>query len=374
MKIGERNGNMRENGLTAESLAVGYGRNILISGIDINLKKGRIITLIGPNGAGKSTILKSISRQISPLGGAVYIGEKELQSFDGISLAKKMSLMMTGRADAELMTCGEAASAGRYPYTGRLGILSPEDKRAVREAMELTDVLSIENRYISQISDGQRQRVLLARAICQEPEILVLDEPTSFLDIRHKLKLLDILRRLVRERNIGVIMSMHELDMAERISDYVICVGEKGIAAQGSPEEIFTRERITALYGIDSGSFEERFCTAELSAPEGEPRVFVIAGNGSGTAVFRRLQRLDTPFITGIIHENDLDFPAAVSLAARVISEKPFELISEEHEQAAVRLIDGCERVICPLDSFGTMNEANRRLREYAKKIGKLSE
>lgn len=363
---------MGENGLTAESLAVGYGRNILISGIDINLKKGMIITLIGPNGAGKSTILKSISRQISPLGGAVYIGERELREFDGINLAKKMSLMMTGRVDAELMTCEQAVSAGRYPYTGRLGILSPEDRRAVREAMELTDVLSIGDRFISRISDGQRQRVMLARAICQEPEILVLDEPTSFLDIRHKLKLLDILRRLVREKNIGVIMSMHELDMAERISDYVICVGEKGIAAQGSPEEIFSKERITSLYGIDKGSFEERFCTAELSAPVGEPKVFVIAGNGSGTSVFRRLQRLDTPFITGIIHENDLDFPAAAALAARVISEKPFEMISEEREKEAVRLIDSCESVICPLDSFGAMNEANRRLKEYAERTGKL--
>lgn len=370
---------MRENGLTAADLAVGYGRNILISGIDISVEKGRIITLIGPNGAGKSTILKSISRQISLLGGAVYIGEKELREFDGISLAKKMSLMMTARVDAELMTCEQAVSAGRYPYTGRLGILSPEDKSAVREAMELTDVLTIRDRYISQISDGQRQRVMLARAICQEPEILVLDEPTSFLDIRHKLKLLDILRRLVREKNIGVIMSMHELDMAERISDYLICVGENGnagiagIAAQGSPEEIFTKERITALYGIDKGSFEERFCTAELSAPEGEPKVFVIAGNGSGTEAFRRLQRLDTPFITGIIHENDLDFPAAAALAARVISEKSFEAISREREQEAVRLIDSCERVICPLDSFGAMNEANRRLKEYAEQTGKLS-
>lgn len=364
---------MGENGLTAEDLAVGYGRNILISGIDISLRKGMIMTLIGPNGAGKSTILKSISRQISPLGGAVYINERELREYDGISLAKKMSLMMTGRVDAELMTCEQAVSAGRYPYTGRLGILSPEDRRAVREAMELTDVSAIGDRFISRISDGQRQRVMLARAICQEPEILVLDEPTSFLDIRHKLKLLDILRRLVREKNIGVIMSMHELDMAERISDYVICVGEKGIAAQGSPEEIFSKERITSLYGIDKGSFEERFCTAELSAPIGKPKVFVIAGNGSGTSVFRRLQRLDTPFITGIIHENDLDFPAASALAAKVIAEKPFEMISEEREQEAVRLIDGCERVICPLDSFGAMNEANRRLKEYAERIGKLS-
>lgn len=364
---------MQNNVLTAHDLAVGYGSEILIDNIRISLLPGKIVTLIGPNGAGKSTILKTISRQIKPLGGAVYIGKEELAGFKGEELAKKMSLLMTVRTDPELMTCREAVGAGRYPYTGRLGILSTEDKRAVAEAMELTDVSGLADRDISRISDGQRQRVMLARAICQEPKILVLDEPTSFLDIRHKLKLLDILRRLVREKGLAVIMSMHELDMAERISDHVICVGNNGIEGQGAPEEIFTSERITALYGIEKGSFEERFCTAELAPPTGEPRVFVIAGNGSGTGVFRKFQRLDIPFAAGVIHENDIDFPAAAALAARVISEKPFEPVSNENEQAAREIIDSCEQVICCLDSYGSMNAANGRLRDYAQKQGKLS-
>ncbi|MGN1102481.1 MAG: ABC transporter ATP-binding protein, partial [Huintestinicola sp.] len=150
---------MQDNVLTADNLAVGYGSEILIDNIRISLLPGKIVTLIGPNGAGKSTILKTVSRQIRSLGGAVFVGKEELSCFKGEELAKEMSLLMTVRTDPELMTCREAVGAGRYPYTGRLGILSPEDKRAVAEAMELTDVTELADRDISRISDGQRQRV-----------------------------------------------------------------------------------------------------------------------------------------------------------------------------------------------------------------------
>ena len=363
---------MENPALSAHKLAVGYGTEILIRDISLSLYKGKIVTLIGPNGAGKSTILKTLSRQLAPMGGAIYIGKEELAAFKGEELAKEMSLVMTGRVSPELMTCSQAVETGRYPYTGRLGLLSPEDKRIAAEAMEMTDVSELADREISCISDGQRQRVMLARAICQEPKILVLDEPTSFLDIRHKLKLLSILRRLVREKGLAVIMSMHELDMAERVSDYMICVGEKGIAMQGAPREIFTGDIIGRLYGIENGTFEEPFCTAELPPPQGEPRIFVIGGNGSGGGVFRMLQRLDIPFAAGVIHENDVDHPIARALTSRVISEKPFEPISPENERAARELIDKCGSVVCPLENFGSVNIANDRLRKYAAERGKL--
>ncbi|MCI7768190.1 MAG: ABC transporter ATP-binding protein [Oscillospiraceae bacterium] len=363
---------MENPALYADKLAVGYGSEILIRDIGLSLYKGRIVTLIGPNGAGKSTILKTLSRQLEPMGGAVYIGKEELSRFRGEELAREMSIVMTGRVAPELMTCAQAVETGRYPYTGRLGLLSPEDKKIAAMAMEMTDVSCLADRELSRISDGQRQRVMLARAICQEPKILILDEPTSFLDIRHKLKLLAILRRLVREKGLAVIMSMHELDMAERVSDHVICVGDEGISMQGEPREIFTKDNIGRLYGIDTGLFEERFCTAELPPPIGEPRIFVIGGNGSGAGVFRKLQRLDIPFAAGVIHENDIDHPIALALASCVISEMPFEPISSEKEQAARELIDKCESVICPVEGFGSMNIANERLKKYAAECSKL--
>ena len=173
-------------------------------------------------------------------------------------IAKKQAVMLTERNPAEKMTCEEVISLGRYPYTGRLGILSENDKKTVRDTMELVHVTELAGRSYDQISDGQRQRVLLARAICQEPEIMILDEPTSYLDIRHKLEFLDLLRSLTREKEIGVIMSMHELELAHLISDKVICISADGkVEKTGSPEEVFTDELISRLYSLEDGRLRD---------------------------------------------------------------------------------------------------------------------
>lgn len=357
---------MMEKAVYTSGLGAGYGKKAVISGIEISAERGKITALIGPNGAGKSTILKTLTRQLAPVSGTVFIDGNELSKITPHELAKKMSILMTERINPELMTCYDVAAAGRYPYTDRLGFLSVHDRECIDEAMRLTSSENLADREFSRISDGQRQRVMLARAICQEPEIMVLDEPTSFLDIHHKLELLNILRRLAEERNVAVIMSMHEIDLAQRISDRVICVGENGIEKMGTPEEIFTAEYISALYGIASGKYESAYGSAELVAPKGEPRVFVIAGGGSGAEVFRQLQRKNIPFAAGIIHENDIDLPAARALAAEVITEKAFEPVSRENIEKAKQLIDRCGYVICCVKNFGTMNEGCRELEEYS--------
>ena len=174
-----------------------------------------------------------------------------------------MAILLTGRLDPELMTCRDMVSTGRYPYTGRLGLLSEEDKRIVQEALEQVDGTEIADRPFSDISDGQRQRILLARALCQQPEIIILDEPTSFLDIRYKLELLSILKRMVREKNLAVIMSLHELDLAERVSDMVVCVSGDRIDRVGPPSEIFTTDYIAQLYHMEPGRYDPCFRSLE---------------------------------------------------------------------------------------------------------------
>lgn len=174
------------------------------------------MTLIGPNGAGKSTILKSITRQLKLIGGEVYIDSEEIRKLSYKEMAVKAAVMLTERMKPELMTCHDIVATGRYPYTGRLGILSREDERKVDEALEAVHAQELGIRNFQEISDGQRQRVLLARAICQEPEVMILDEPTSYLDIRHKLELLAILRKMAKENGITVIMSLHEIDLAQK--------------------------------------------------------------------------------------------------------------------------------------------------------------
>lgn len=216
---------MKDYYFYAEGLVVGYQGKPIVRDIHIRLRQGEILTLIGPNGAGKSTVLKSIAKQLSPLEGTIRIGGESLDEIHGDALARKMAVVFTERIHSELMTCEDVVATGRYPYTGKFGILSKADYRVVDEAMRLVHVEELKGQNFAKISDGQRQRVMLARALAQEPEILLLDEPTSYLDVKYKLEFLTVLQEMTRKKKLTVIMSLHELDMAQRISDRILCIG-----------------------------------------------------------------------------------------------------------------------------------------------------
>ena len=358
--------------IRTEHMDVGYDGVPLIRDIEIGVRRGEILTLIGPNGSGKSTILKSMIRQLKLIAGTVVLDGQAMAGMKEGDIAQRLSIVMTERIKAELMSCYDLVATGRYPYTGRLGLLSEEDHRIVREAIRTVHAEEFADRPFTEISDGQRQRLLLARAICQEPEVIVLDEPTSFLDIRHKLELLDILKNLVREKNVAVILSLHELDLAQKVSDRVVCVANERIDRCDTPENIFTDEYIARLYGIEKGSYNALFGCPELSAVRGEPRVFVIGGGGSGIPVYRQLQRRGIPFAAGILQENDVDYPVAKALAAECIAVPPFTAMDEAAMDRGRALIARCEQVVCCLDAFGEQNQGNRRLRDEAAVRGKI--
>ena len=353
---------MSEPMLSAQNLVVGYHGRPLLREICLQVRSGEILTLIGPNGAGKSTILKSLIGHLRLLGGQVSLLGRDMVQLSEREIAHSLSVMMTSRTQPDRMTCWEVAAAGRYPYTGRLGILGSGDRAAVQDALERVHALDLRDALFDQISDGQRQRVLLARAICQEPEVLVLDEPTSFLDLRGKLELLAILKELVRERQVAVILSLHELDLAQRISDRLLCIRGNGIDRCGTPEEIFSGGYIQQLYGVERGSYCESFGCPELEPIRGAPQIFVIGGNGTGIPVYRRLQRQGVPFAAGILPENDVDHPVASALAVEVIAQRAYHPIGEDTFQRALSVLERCSQVLCCLREFGPLNEANRRL------------
>ncbi len=242
-----------------EGLSVGYNGRILIDDINIALEEGKILTLIGPNGAGKSTILKTVTKQLEKIGGSVYIGGCELYSMHPKMLAQNMAVVLTERIRPELMTCAEVVAMGRYPYTNMFGKLTSEDEKAVNEALAMVHALELAGQDFMTLSDGQRQRIMLARAICQEPKILVLDEPTAYLDIRYKVELLEILQELARTKKATIVMSLHEIDLALKASDFIICVGDSKITAFGTPEDVVREMSIEKLYGMETGSFRKWF-------------------------------------------------------------------------------------------------------------------
>ena len=358
--------------LETKDLAAGYRKKVIADGICFTVRAGEILTLIGPNGAGKSTVLKTVAAQLESISGEIALCGKPLDSLHEKDIAKQLSILFTARMTAERLTCFDAAAAGRYPYTGMLGLLSEKDRAIVTEALEMTGAAALAEQEFREISDGQRQSVMLARAIAQEPRVLLLDEPTSYLDISRKLELLTLLRRLAKERGIAVVMSLHELDLAQKFSDQVLCISSGRAQRIGTPEEIFRGDYISELYGIRSGRYDPLYGTAEPAPPAGDPQVFVIGGGGTAIPVCRRLFRAGIPFAAGVIHENDLDYPVLAALSTKLITAPPFDPIPEEAFTAARDCMTQCRSVICTVSSFGTLNRQNEALRALAEAAGTL--
>lgn len=244
-----------DNVLSTLALDVGYAKGKpVVNKVSFDVKKGEIIALIGGNGAGKSTILKTITRQLEKLSGEISICSMKDMELDEESMAKRVSMVTTERIHPELMSCYEVVATGRYPYTGRLGILGEEDERAIEEAIQMVGAKEISGEDFSKVSDGQRQRIMLARAICQDTDLLILDEPTSFLDVQYKLDILSVIRKLVKEKEKAVVMSIHELEFVPAMADLVIGIYNNAVYQVGTSKEILTGENLEVMYGMENGS------------------------------------------------------------------------------------------------------------------------
>lgn len=353
-----------------KDLSVGYSGRPLIEHIDIGIHRGGILCLIGPNGSGKSTILRSITRHLAKLGGVVSIDGKDLSGMSNREMAKQVSVVLTDRVDPELLTCWEVVSAGRYPYTNHFGRLSEEDEAVVAQSMEQVNALELRDRRFSQLSDGQKQRILLARALCQQPEVMVLDEPTSYLDIRHKIELLSILRGLAAERQLSVVLSLHEVDLAVKLADVVVLVKGSTIFRCGAPEDVLDEETLRALYDIHDGTFDLLLGSVELCGAAGESQVFVVPGAGRGAPCFRSLQKRGIPFSAGILQPGDVDSAVARTLAARTFESEPFSPPSGQVIESA---LTAARRARCVVDAgspLGPYNRENLTLLQEADKAG----
>lgn len=360
----------QEETLRLDGLCVGYDGETLIRDICASLRSGQILTLIGPNGAGKSTILKTLTRQLDKLGGAVLLDGRDMAGMRGSAVARQMAMVSTERVRPEMMTCYDVVASGRYPYTGRFGTLTEADRAVVRQSLDQVDGGVLADKPFGRVSDGQRQRVMLARALCQEPKVLVLDEPTSFLDVRYKLELSGVLLRLAREKGMTIVMSLHEIDLAARLSDLVMCVGGGAAPRLGTPKEVFTAEGVAALYGIRQGGYDPQLGGIEMPRPEGRPRCFVLGGGGRATPVYRRMQRQGIPFAAGILFDNDVDCPSAQRLATAVFKTPAFMPAEDKVIAAAEEALLQCERLIDPGTPMHGLNACCGHLLDVARARG----
>lgn len=358
--------------IRTERVNVGYEEKVVVHDVDIKALKGKILCLIGPNGAGKSTILRTVTGALAPVSGVVYVSGKNVKELSSSEKAKTMSVVLTDKISMPMTTVEALVAMGRIPHTGFLGSITEQDREIINEAMELVGITSLRKRFFANLSDGEKQKVLIARAVAQEPGVMVLDEPTSHLDIKNKIEIVRILDRLSKEKNMSIILSLHDVDIAIKTCEYVIMVKDGEIAAQGYPEEIVGKNTISELYGIKNASFDSTLGCVELSSCN-IPQVAVISGNGTGIPFFRLLCRRGIGFAAGILYENDIDTVIAENITDHIVKEKPFVPVGEEAKQK-MRSVLSCMKAA--IDTGAPAGEYNRvnfeLLDEFAEAGGKI--
>ena len=244
--------NKNQHTFEAKNIVTGYDKKIIIDGIDLSVPSNKVSVIIGSNGCGKSTLLKTMARLIKPLSGDIVIDGKKITTMPSKKLAQILGLLPQSPVVPEGITVWDLVSRGRFPYQNLFSSLNKEDFEAVEEALEIMGISELANRCIDELSGGQRQRVWIAMALAQQTDILLLDEPTTYLDLAHQLEVLEVLDELNKKYNTTIVMVIHELNNAARFADHMIGVKKGKICCKGTAEEVMTKENLRELFNIDS--------------------------------------------------------------------------------------------------------------------------
>ncbi|CAN5310641.1 ABC transporter ATP-binding protein [soil metagenome] len=260
---------MTSHELRARSLSLAYDGRTIVDGLDLGIPAGGITVIVGPNACGKSTVLKGLSRLLRPSAGVVTLDDVDVRSLPAKQLARRVGLLPQQPVAPEGITVADLVTRGRYPHQGVFGQRNADDDAVVTHALTVTSTIELADRRVDELSGGQRQRVWIAMALAQEPDILLLDEPTTFLDVTHQLEVLDLLLELNRSRGTTVVMVLHDLNLAARYADHLVVMSAGSIVKAGRPADVITARIVFEAFGVDALVLPDPVCGSPMVVPRG---------------------------------------------------------------------------------------------------------
>ncbi|CDX03935.1 iron-dicitrate transporter ATP-binding subunit [Desulfitobacterium hafniense] len=245
------------NSIATECLAIAYEDKMVVDNLDMQIPQGKITTIIGANGCGKSTVLKAVGRILKPKGGMVYLNGEDIRRLSTKEVAQKMAILPQSPQAPAGLTVGELVAYGRFPHQRGMGKLKAGDKKIIAWALEVTKLTELETTAVDNLSGGQRQRVWIAMALAQQTDLILLDEPTTYLDLSYQLEVLQLLYQLNREQGCTIVMVLHDLNLAARFADYMVAIRGGRIIRHGTPEEVMTVEVLRETFQIEAMIIKE---------------------------------------------------------------------------------------------------------------------
>jgi iron complex transport system ATP-binding protein len=371
---------MTKNALTFRDVSAGYKHRKVLDNVSFTIMEGEFVSLIGPNGCGKSTLLKTAAALLKPLRGVVELFGQDVHRIKPALRASLLGVVPQKIESPMAFTVNQIVMNGRISSLGRWGIVSTHDHDLVERSMIYTDVLDLRERFFTELSGGEQQRVALAMVLAQDPEIIMLDESISHLDINHRQEVLQILMKLNREKQMTILLVSHDLTLSASISDRFLLMDSGRLVKAGTPAEVLEPELLSTVYNCDLRVQQDPYTgyLQVLGAIDGLNRrkklnrnVHVIAGGGSGIELYRRLLIEGYEVTTGVLNRLDSDAEAARALNIRVVLEQPFSPVSADAIAVALQMVDNADTVILSHVPIGSGNLVNLELASEALKRGK---
>src|SRR5271157_53151 len=341
--------------LNINQISFQYGSVKVLENVTFNVEKGECIGIIGPNGSGKSTLLKTLSKILKPSSGKVVLCGKELEKYSAKELARNVAVVPQDTTIDFDSTCLEVVLMGRNPHMRRFELEGRKDMDIARESMVLTNTWHLRERPLTEISGGERQRVIIARALAQEPSVLLLDEPVSHLDINHQIEILDLVEKLKKDRGLVIISVLHDLNLAARYCDRMILLADNKILVAGGPDQVLTREHIRQAFHanvlvrkhpLTGFLYITLLNSMDSPAHSTGKTIHVVCGAGTGTQLMYLLLSRGYQVTAGVLNVLDTDYETATQLSVNTINEAPFSPITPESYAQNVEMMKKADAIV----------------------------